>query len=169
MSLSRLPEIASLRIAGLTIGLMAALAVAPMGGCQSDSGQGRPIPSGHSTRSLDDPCATQLQNISGALLLYYAMHRSMPASLEDLGPLADVDAPLQFVCPSSGLPYVYNPQGLVSAGRNKRIIVYDAKPVHDGARWCILMAPPGANSSISVEVLLVEESDFKTYSPLVMP
>ena len=53
------------------------------------------------------------------------------------------DQPLVLSCPTSGLPYVYTPAGLVASGKSKRIIISDAAASHGGgaARWCVIMAP----------------------------
>jgi hypothetical protein len=113
-----------------------------------------------------DPCAVRLHDIGGAMLLYYAINKSLPARLEDISPLADADAPLNFTCPVSGLPYEYMPGGLILEGRRRRIVVCDPTPAHDGKRWCLFMANetrPGAAQS--VEVLPLPEETFAKYHP----
>lgn len=115
--------------------------------------------------SITDPCAARLHDLEGALLLYYAIHKTLPEKLADLAPLADLDAPLSFDCPVSGLPYGYNREGLHSPGRAKSIIVYDPTPTK-GRRWCIFMAPAAPGASRSLQVLSVTEPFFLGYQPL---
>jgi hypothetical protein len=110
-----------------------------------------------------DPCAARLHDIGGAILLYYALHRTMPARLEDVADLADLDAPLQFTCPVSGEPYLYNPKGLAVRGSDKRIIVYDPTPAHGGKRNCLLMPPITPGKALSTDVQSFPESLFKTF------
>src|SRR4051794_7109029 len=51
-----------------------------------------------------DACASQLHDLCGDLLLYFATHHDLPAKLEELGAK-------DTVCPVSGKPYIYNPNG----------------------------------------------------------
>ena len=112
----------------------------------------------------NDPCATRLHDIAGALLVYYALNKELPKKLDDLRAMADLDQELNFKCPVSGLTYTYVPGGLGIVGRNKRIIVHDSFPSHDGRRWCIFMSPAKPGAAQSVEVLEVQEGIFRTYS-----
>jgi hypothetical protein len=107
-----------------------------------------------------DPCSVRLQDIEGALVLSYAMNRQLPQQLQDLR--GENGAALMLTCPTSGRPYLYSAQGLISPGRNMRIIVCDDAPVHNGYRWCIFMAPskPG---ELALDVKPIPESLFKTY------
>jgi hypothetical protein len=107
-----------------------------------------------------DPCSVRLQDIEGALMLAYAMNRQLPPQLQDLR--SGDGTPLMLTCPTSGRPYFYSPQGLFSAGRSLRIVVWDDAPVHNGYRWCIFMAPakPG---ELAMDVKPIPESLFKTY------
>jgi hypothetical protein len=108
-----------------------------------------------------DACSIRLGDIEGALVLYYAVHRQLPLQLQDL--LADNGAPLPLSCPTSGRPYLYSAQGLVSPGRAMRIIVWDDAPVHNGFRWCIFMAPSHAGE-LTLDVMPIIERMFKTYA-----
>ncbi len=117
-------------------------------------------------QGITDPCAARLHDLEGALLLYYALHKTLPEKLTDLAPLADVDAPLAFTCPISGLPYGYNRDGLFSPGKTKSILVYDPTPAHAGRRWCIFSAPAKPGASRSLQVLSVTEPFFLGYQPL---
>jgi len=112
-----------------------------------------------------DPCASRLQDIGGTLLLYYAVNKHMPEKLEDIKPLADLGQDLQFTCPLSGKPYAFTPAGLAAVGKDKRIVVYDSEPSHNGKRWCVFMPTPRPGQ-MSVEVLEVPEGLFRTYTVL---
>jgi hypothetical protein len=113
-----------------------------------------------------EPCAARLQDVEGAMLMYWAVNRHLPEKLDELKEFADVGTELNFTCPASGLPYVYAPGGLQSAGRPKRIIMHDATPAHDGKRWCILMAPIKPGQAPYMEVLQMPDALFRTYLPI---
>lgn len=113
-----------------------------------------------------DLCAERLQDVEGALLDYYALNHHLPERLDELKSLAGFGTELNFTCPVSKKPYVYTPAGLEAAGRAKRIIVHDAEPVHDGKRWCIMMPPVKPGQQPFMEVLLIEEKDFRAYMPI---
>ena len=65
----------------------------------------------------------------------------------------------------SGKPYVYDRAGLSAPGKDKRIILYDAEPSHNGTRYCLLMPTIHPGEAQSVEVMAVPESLFKLYKP----
>ena len=149
-----------------------------MCGCQTVSVTKKPItetgvalpadrPATDDESVASDPCAIRLHDIEGTMLLFYAVNKRLPDSLEDLKPLADFGSQLQLVCPATGQAYQYDPRGLMSAGRSKRIIVWDSTAAHHGNRFCILMpyTPPGA--AMSLEVVAVPEADFGTYVPAI--
>jgi len=156
---------------------MAAAAMLVLGGCVTETkriGPKTPSPDpAAAARPLTpdviaatDRCASRLWDIGGVLLQYYSLNKQLPPRLEDLTPLAEADQPLQFVCPTSGNPYGYAPQGLVREGRHKRIIIFDTTPAHDGKRWCVLMPDdlrPGVSQS--VEVVQIPEEVFQLYRP----
>jgi len=168
----------AMRLALAAIAMVASLALV---GCQSGSPPSvrrqQASPPGQSGTAdsdravISDPCAAQLHDICGALLLYYALNKHLPPKLEDLRTMADVDAPLIFECPVSHQAYGYSRVGLSAPNQSKRIIVYDATPCHDGRRWCILLAPVQAGgSTVSVEVLSIPERVFQIYqSPASAP
>ena len=108
-----------------------------------------------------DRCPSRLHDIEGALLLYYALKREFPASLEDLRSVSDTK--LDFTCPDTGLPYTYVPNGLRKPGVTKRIIVHDSVMNHDGTRWCIVVADSRRSSSQSTEVVQMVEPVFLSY------
>jgi hypothetical protein len=112
--------------------------------------------------SLTDPCAARMHALEGAMLFYYAVHHKMPEKLEDLKGSQDFDQELAFTCPKSNEPYGYVPGGLAAPGKQMRIVVYDASPVHNGFRWCVMVSPskPG---SITVDVIPLAESVFRNY------
>lgn len=110
-----------------------------------------------------DPCAIRLQDITGAILQFYVVNRHLPEKLEELRTVIDPGAELPVTCPVSHQPYVYTPNGLQSAGRNKRIVLNDAAASHDGNRWCVLMAPIQSGRAPYLEVVLMPEDLFRTY------
>jgi hypothetical protein len=109
-----------------------------------------------------DPSAQNLYDISGALLLYYAINREMPPTLSDLQTVTDPGS-LHLNDPKSHLPYFYVPDGLAREGENKRIIVCDPTPSDDGKRWCILMPHVAPNAAQSTEVSELPERIFRLY------
>jgi hypothetical protein len=114
-------------------------------------------------QAVVDPCAIQLQDISGAMLLYYRDHGDLPEKLEELRSAALPGTELKFTCPASGKPYVYVRTGLQSAGRNKRIVLHDAEGSHDGNYWVVLMAPPKPGQAPFLETVLMPPNLFRTY------
>lgn len=112
-----------------------------------------------------DPCSARLQDIGGTILMYYALNKHLPLTLTDAASLGDIDTPADLSCPVSKLPYIYNPQGLAIPGTNRRIIVYDATPVHDGARRCLIMTPPVRGRAVTCDVQSFPENVFQTLKP----
>jgi hypothetical protein len=110
-----------------------------------------------------NPSAVQLQNIEGLLLEYYLIHRTLPWQFGDLASLADIDDPLNTICPTSGQQYIYVRGGIPLPGQDKRIVVFEPTPSKDGKRWCILMSTPMPRQAMWMDVLQVPESAFKTY------
>ena len=115
--------------------------------------------------ALSDPCAIRLHDISGEMLLFYAINRRLPEKLDELKAMADVDARVEFTCPVSGQPYQYAPQGLRSPGMTRLLVAYDATPAHDGKRWCILMAEPKPGQPLATWVEQLAEPVFRAYLP----
>ena len=62
-----------------------------------------------------DPCALRLHDLSGLLLMYYAVNKHLPDRIDELATFADDTLPFKAECPESGRPYVYAPQGLQSS------------------------------------------------------
>jgi len=106
-----------------------------------------------------DLCAERLHDVCGHLLLYYRIHRKLPATLADLRASADLPMP-PLVCPVSEKPYVYDPAGLSITGQRGRLVLYDPQPSHSGMRWGILVRPSADGSSITARVILVDEKEF---------
>jgi hypothetical protein len=113
-----------------------------------------------------DPCATRLEDISAALLEYYRLHDEFPETLEGAQLTSPGGLKLAFTCPISRKPYGYRPQGLQSLGRQKRIIVYDPAPSHDGKRWCVFFSPAKPKQPAYLEVYLLADKEFLTYMPV---
>lgn len=105
-----------------------------------------PAPAQLTAQQLTDACAMRLHDVSGYLLLYYTENQRLPKSLDELIPLADGDDEFSLVCPASGLPYVYAPEGLAAPGQSRGLLLYEATSAHGGIRWGMVAdaAPPGA-------------------------
>jgi len=139
----------------LGYGLLAGIAA--ISGCGPKDGEGSqrsggdaPMARGPATRmSNTDPCATRLQDIEGAIMDYYVDNRQLPAHLEDLRKMRGYSN-LEFTCPVSNLPYIYNPIGIITADHQPRMICYDATPVHYGRRWVIEFVEERRDNHISL-------------------
>jgi hypothetical protein len=134
----------------------------------------RPLTADKASLPLD-LCADRLQDIEGAMVAYYQVHHRLPGELSELKSLPVFGAELNFTCPISKKPYVYVPAGLECAGRSKRIYVYDAEASHEGTmadgqramfRWCILMPPVKPGQQPFMEVLPIEDKEFRKYLPI---
>jgi hypothetical protein len=112
-----------------------------------------------------DACAERLQEISGALLEYYASYEKLPARLDVLNSLPDLDQPLAFSCPNSDRPFVYVPSGLHSAGDSRQIVLYDPAIDRAGLRWVIRMRRPSAREAAATWVEHVLASSFDIRPP----
>ena len=114
-----------------------------------------------------DPCSTELHDIEGLLLTYYAVHKELPQDLDQLQPLIEPGASVDFTCPTTHQPYIYIPGGIRSPVQSRQIILYDTVPHSNGFRWCIFVSPlilhPG--SSLVMEVQLLPEATFRTFQP----
>ncbi|MGN6724818.1 MAG: hypothetical protein ACTHLZ_02785 [Tepidisphaeraceae bacterium] len=152
-------------LAGL---LVLVAVVAP--GCQAPQKSAATAPAAasegpHPVISNLDPGAMRLQDISGALLMYFALHRKLPAQLDDLKPLAEGDAPLNFTSPRSGKPYLYTPNGIILQDLNQRMIVYDPAPGPYGYREAITIDEPIVGQPLVAKVVAVPESFFLLRPP----
>ncbi len=109
-----------------------------------------------------DPCAARLQDICGAMLMAYAMNKSLPGTLDELQPYAN-GVTLNFNCPVSGQRYVYVPGGLRANKVRDVLMVYDDEPVHHGDRWGIVMSPAQPNTAVTMYVIPLNDKLFKAY------
>lgn len=136
-------------------------------GCQTTSKPqvARPVSNDFSgdfaTKSFEDPCATRLVDIEGALLEYYVTMHHWPASLDELKPLSTT--PLELTCPASNQHYIYNPNGLEGPGDPRKLIVYDAQPVHNNSRWGIVLGHDVNSPTPALDVKLFPETVFRQY------
>jgi hypothetical protein len=117
-------------------------------------------PSGSAAGAVE-PCAARLQDISGALLLFFQEHNRLPDTLDELRPMNAFGAPLQFVCPTNGQPYVYATAPVQGDPGARWILMYDATPLHDGHRWVILGRPPQGRQPVSMWVVSLDEKTFQ--------
>jgi hypothetical protein len=114
-----------------------------------------------------DPCAMRLHDLSGLLLMYYAVNKRLPESLDELQSLTDVDTEFHTECPASGRPYVYAPAAIPPAGSDQFLVLYDAVPAHRGLRWGVFILPPHERQPPTTKVILMSEVVFRNYVPKV--
>ncbi len=104
----------------------------------------RPAPAGNAL----DPCANRLHDLCGLLLQYYLVNKRLPQSLVELATLQDTDR-FPIVCPISGKPYLYDPEGYQVPQMPGRVIIVDPEPAHGSYRWAIAIesgsGPPVAS------------------------
>jgi hypothetical protein len=124
---------------------MSSSGVTPVGG------RGKPVGSVNVPPAPEtDGCAARLHDISGLLLLYYAIHRNLPEQLDELKPLANPGTEVSFTCPVSHQPYVYVPGGLtVPSNQQRFLVLYDSTPAHGGFHWGITAAPPASGQPLA--------------------
>jgi hypothetical protein len=108
-------------------------------------------------RGIDD-CGLNMHDLSSYLLEYYAINRHLPQTLEELRPLVDVDKDLRLTCPVSHKPYLYYPDGLVAAGEQRKLLVVDAEPSHNGQRWAIVTLPAEGKTPLGLWVVQLKEA-----------
>ena len=130
---------------------------------------GSATPSAHRVNRLDnlDACASRMHDICEPLLLFYATYHRLPNSLDELRALGGFEN-MVYACPVSGLPYVYDPVGVVPppGSSGAKIILYDATPAHHGLRWAITIVEPSDRSGALVtKVIAVEEKLFAATQP----
>jgi hypothetical protein len=104
-----------------------------------------------------------MHDISGLLLMYYALNHHMPERLEELAPLAEADAELRPACPVSGQQYVYVPDGIGAPGTDQRLILYEPTAAHNGLRWVVVAAPSQGGDAPSTRVIPFSEARFRRY------
>jgi hypothetical protein len=116
-----------------------------------------PPPPPPGPESVHDPCADRLGELCEGLLLYYSGHGELPESLTGLAQTASRPA-VPPTCPTSGKPYVYNPDGLEMPGRSERLIVYDPEPSHAGTRRAVMAVPARPGNPLVLTVIRVPEA-----------
>lgn len=144
----------------LPAGLLAAMLL--IGGCAAPADQAsaaKPANRPPAALSAIDPCASNLHDISGAMLIHLNLHGRFPPALDTLQPLPG-EKELSFTCPASGRPYIFNPAGIHLVERAAYIIVYDAQPAHNGLRWAIIMDEPTLDKAPVMKVSQIPESLF---------
>lgn len=112
-----------------------------------------------------DPCAMRLHDISGAFLFYYAIYQRLPTTLAELNDAPGVEPLSDMICPVSGRPYIYMPNGMLLPDRNARIILFDPEPSHSGIRWAISIVDPQPGKPLQTRVMAVPESFFVFVTP----
>ncbi len=124
-----------------------------------------PTPEENGVAAATDPCALRMQDLCGAMLLYFTANKHLPDKLESLQRYADAGTTLTFTCPASGQPYIYNSTGLVAPGIRDTLILYDATAAHRGERWGIVMAPPATGKAVLMYVIPLSDKLLNAYSP----
>jgi hypothetical protein len=138
-----------------------------------------------------DPCAGNLQTLTGQLLFYYSAYGHLPPSLDQVPAMPGEDK-AALVCPKTGKPYVYFPQGLRAppelmafdrktgnAREGNMLILVDSVPAHafsqrllengkervekQTVRLGIVMEPPGAGKSVKMYVVPVQQALLDAY------
>ena len=153
----------------------AALLVAALTGCHAPAnpaatqqspiklikaGEGTPVVSN------TDPSASKLHDISGALLAYFALHKRLPDSFEQMQEVADMtDGPIDAACPGSDVPYVYTPDGIKLQDREQRVVVYEPAPLHHNFRLAIVLDEPKDNAPLRTYINAMPESFFLLHPP----
>ena len=132
-------------------------------GARGTSITGTPVPP--KPGNLSDPCAARVHDLSGLLLLYYAVNKSLPENLSDMASLADIDVEFHDECPASGQPYAYVPQAVPPAGSTQFLILYDSVPAHNGLRWGVFITPPKDGQPPATRAILMSEEVFRRHAP----
>ena len=150
--------------------LMAAVA---LGGCQASKKPAAEPKAGHTFATTPDtssaiiantdPSAMNLQDMSGAILMYYALHKRLPDRLDQIVPLAD--APVSLTVPGTDKKYLYTPDGFLMQDRESRILVFEPAPMHSGHRLAITMSEPKPDVTTSCKVIALPESVFLLRPP----
>ncbi len=138
-----------------------------------------------------DPCATNLQELTGQLLFYYSAHGKLPPTLDEL-PAMPGEQKAALVCPKTGKPYVYFPEGLRSppelmafdrktgtAREGNMLILVDSVPAHafsqrllengkervekQTVRLGIVMEPTSTGKAVKMYVVPVQQALLDLY------
>jgi hypothetical protein len=108
--------------------------------------------------------AERLHDLSGPLLLYYAIHRRLPETLEDLASVADADRTPEFTSPASGKRLVYTPSAVPPPGQDRRLVLYDPTPTGARTYWAILMGYPRGDQPAATWVVELPEQALRSYA-----
>jgi hypothetical protein len=165
----------------LALPIVAALGLALLAGCAPKRDKTKPGVVTHTARDtsrilkgppvrpkpgdLSDPCAARMHDLSGLLLLFYAVNKSLPTNLSDMASLADFDVEFHDECPVSGKPYTYVPQAIPLTGSDRFLVLYDSVPAHNGLRWGVFISPPKDGKPPATWVILMSEEVFRQYLP----
>lgn len=143
--------------------LCALLALLLCAGCVTEAVK----PSPSTTRPVQltgiDACGLNMHDLSSYLLENYAIHHDLPQTLEELRPLVDVDKELPLTCPVSGKPYLYYPEGLVAPGEQRKLLIVDAQPSHNGKRWAIVTMPHEGKTPLGLWVVLLPDASVRQF------
>ena len=112
-----------------------------------------------------DPSAMKLHDLSGAMLMYYALNKRLPDSIDDLRPLADGDAGADALVPGTRTPYVYSANGIVLQDQSARVVLYEPAPLHDGFRLAVRIDEPKPDRPLIARVISLPESFFLLRPP----
>jgi hypothetical protein len=118
---------------------------------------------GSGAAAVNDPSASRMQDLCGALLYYYASNRRFPAKLEELRPYADLGVTLGFTSPVTGEPYVYVPAGMRGSGIRDTLVLYDPHADAKGDRWGIVVVPPEAGKAVLMYAIPLDAKLLKAY------
>ena len=100
-----------------------------------------------------DECAERLHKLERHLLKYYWQHDGLPESLDQLQRASGVGELPPLVCPISGEPYLYRPEGAGLTGRSGQVLMCDATPAHSGRRWSIVVTTSGSKGPMVLNVI----------------
>jgi hypothetical protein len=118
----------------------------------------RPVEAQSALITSADACATKLEFVCERLLQYYASHRALPPTIEELRTSVATDVDLK--CPLSNVAYVYNPHGVRLGETRWRIVLWDASPVHSGMRWGIGLGETIRGGAMEAQVLALPPQQF---------
>ena len=113
--------------------------------------------------SNNDPSAIKMHDIEGAILMYFAINKTLPEHIADALPLADV--PLDLKVPGSEKEYVYTRDGIRLQDQEARYILYEPAPMHSGFRLAIKLNDPEPFKALVMQVIPVPESFFLLHPP----
>jgi hypothetical protein len=112
---------------------------------------------------VTDACSSRMEDICEAMLWYYASNKKLPAKLEELKPMPGSAGGLEFTCPTSGQPYVYEAKPLAAEKVVYRLVLYEPKAVHGGKRWGIVMKPQTGNQEVLLQVIALDDKLLGVY------